>query len=269
MHDIKSTFIIIAGMIWFSAVLLVVLAPENLAEYTVIDTAFHKTDHRLIGRAAYNFNNASEIAKFPRKIDGWHGIDFRYPERVYEVLEADIVLSRAYSKEGNVIWMDVINSDKRKSFHDPRVCYGGAWNIVNESVAEIDVNPTAITFDRIYVNRLDLENKNNQAMLVVFYWFMFRGGEGVTMIRLSSPAHENSNTYASMQNFVKSLMNVMYEEVKKPRSVGEAWVDEYGLAGNFGIAVLLLPPLALIAWVNVKNLAKKSSHSDKSKTGEE
>ena len=254
MHDIKSTFMIMAGMIWLSGALLVVLAPENLAEYTVIDTAFHKTDHRLIGRTAYNFNNASEIANFPRKIGGWHGIDFRYPERVYEVLEADIILSRAYSKGGNVIWVDIINSDKRKSFHDPRVCYSGAWNIVNESITEISVNPTAITFDRIYVNRLDLENKNNQAMLVVLYWFMFRGGEGVTMIRLSSPVDENySDTYASMQDFIKSLMNVMYEEVKKPRSVGEAWVDEYGLTGYSGIALLLLPPFLLVAWGIKKN----------------
>ena len=141
--DVRATFVIILGIILFSAALLVVLAPENLAEYTVIDTAFHKTDHRLIGKTAYNFNNASEIAKFPRKIDGWIGVDFRYPRRVYEVLEADIILSRAYSKDGSIIWMDIINSDKRKSFHDPRVCYGSRWNIVHEKIESIDFNSSS------------------------------------------------------------------------------------------------------------------------------
>ena len=249
MADIKATFLIILGVILLSAALLVVLAPENLAEYTVIDTAFHKTDHRLIGKTAYNFNNASEIAKFPRKIDDWTGIDFRYPERIYEMLEADIVLSRAYSKGGNVIWMDIINSDKRKSFHDPRICYGGSWNIVNESVEEISMNLTpAVIFERIYVNKLNLENKKNPARkLVVLYWFMFRGGEGVTMIRLSSPVTgDYESTYEIMEGFVREIMGVMYEEVIKPRSVGEVWVDEYGFAGYVGVAALFLPSLILI-----------------------
>jgi len=236
------------GIILFSAALLIVLAPENLAEYTVIDTAFHKTDHRLIGKTAYNFNNASEIAKFPRKIDGWSGVDFRYPERIYEMLEADIILSRAYSKDGSIIWVDIINSDKRKSFHDPRVCYGGSWNIINESVVEIPMSSSTVIFEKIYVNRLDLENKKDPGRkLVAAYWFMFRGGEGVTMIRLSSPvAKDYATTYGVMEGFVRDVMGVMYEEVKRPRSVGEVWIDEHGFAGYAGIIALFLPSPILI-----------------------
>lgn len=249
MSDVKAAFMILLGIILFSVALLVVLAPENITKYTVIDTAFYKTDHRLIGKTAYDFNNASEIARFPKKIDRWKGVDFRYPERIYRILEAKIILSRAYSKGGHIIWMDIINSDKRKSFHDPRVCYGASWNIVKEGVVEIPMNNTsAAVFEKIYVNRLYLVNKKDPGRkLVAIYWFMFRGGEGVTMIRLSSPVVKNyTATYDIMKEFTRDVMNLMYREVKKPRSVGEVWIEEYGFAGYAGIAALFLPSVILI-----------------------
>jgi len=250
MTDTRAAFTVIFGIVILSSSLLIILAPENLAEYTVIDTAFHKTDHRLIGRTAYNFNNASDIAEFPRRIDGWNGIDFRYPERIYEILDADIILSRSYSKEGNFILIDIINSDKRKSFHDPRICYGSKYNIVNESVEEIKINSSSIAFDRMYVNRIDLESKKNSSeKMVVLFWFMFRGGEAVTMLRLSSPVESDyETTYSLMENFSKTLMSVVYEEVKKPRSMGEVWIHEYGVLGHILIVILLAIPSALIVW---------------------
>jgi len=110
------------------------------------------------------------------------------------------------------------------------------------------MNSSAVIFEKIYTNRLDLENKRDAARkLVVLYWFMFRGGEGVTMIRLSSPvAKDYAATYDVMEGFVRDIMGVMYREVKKPRSVGEAWIDEHGFVGYAGIVALFLPSLILI-----------------------
>ena len=159
--DVKSIFLIIMGIIWMSFVLIFLLAPKDIAEYTVVDVAFHKTEYRLIGKTVYNFNNISDIERIPKDINGWKGIDFRYPKRVYEVLEADLILSRAYSKNGKIIWVDIINSDRRKSFHDPRVCYGSRWNIVNESIVPIELRNSSVVFDKIYVNRLYLTNKKD------------------------------------------------------------------------------------------------------------
>ncbi len=247
MADIRSTFLIMLGIILLSGALLIVLAPETIAQYTVIDTAFHRTDHRLIGKTAYNFNNISQIKEFPHEIGGWSGIDYRYSQNVYDTLKADIILSRAYSK-GNIIWMDIINSESRKSFHDPKVCYGGQWNIVNESVVKIPMNSSQAIFDQIYVNRLDLEKKEGNNKLMVLYWFIFRGGESVTMVRLSSPTGNYSTTYDYMDDFVKNVMNLMYEKVREPRMVGEVWVENYGLGGYAGILLLFLPSVILIAW---------------------
>ena len=237
------------GIVWLSFVLIFLLAPKDITEYTVIDIAFHRTEYRLIGKTAYNFNNVSDIAKIPKKIDGWTGIDFRYPERVYKILDADIILSRAYSKDGKVIWLDIINSDKRKSFHDPRVCYGARWNIINESVIAIELRNSSITFNRVYVNELDLTNKKDPNIkLLVFYWFMFRGGEGVTMVRLSSPvsvSFEETSKY--LKNFTRDLLSLVYKEIKKPKSLAEVLVDKYKSFGYVIIASTFLPSVLLIS----------------------
>ena len=246
--DVRGYFLVIIGMVWISFVAIFLLAPENLADYTVIDVAFHKTEYRLIGKTAYNFNDPKDIAKIPHRIDGWRGVDFRYPERVYEILDADIILSRAYSKGGQLVWVDIINSDKRKSFHDPRVCYGGSWNIINEKVESIEFeNRSSVIFDRIYVNRLDLENKNDPNLrLVVLYWFMFRGGEGVTMFRLSSPAKDYNETDEILKDFAKDLLGLVYEEVRRPKTVAEGWIESYGALGCLGIVALTMPAFCLM-----------------------
>ena len=247
--DIKSYFLIIVGVIWISFIAILLLAPANIADYTVIDVAFHKTEYRLIGKTAYNFNDPKDIAKIPHVINGWKGIDFRYPERVYEILDADIILSRAYSKNGKLVWLDIINSDKRKSFHDPRVCYGGSWNIVRESIECIEFKTSSnLTFDKIYVNRLDLEYKKDPNIkLVALYWFMFRGGEGVTMFRLSSPANDYNSTCEVLKDFAKDLLGLVYKEVKKPRTVAESLIDRYGKLGYAVIVLSVVPALVAIS----------------------
>jgi len=247
--DVKNYFLIVMGIVWLSFVAIFLLAPEDLTGYTVVDVAFHKTQYRLIGKTAYNFNDPKDIAKIPHEIDGWKGVDFRYPKRVYEVLDADIILSRAYSKDGHVIWVDIINSDKRKSFHDPRVCYGSRWNIIDEKVECIKFgNSSGVIFDKIYVNRLDLENKRDPNLkLVALYWFMFRGGEGVTMFRLSSPARDYNKTDQILKDFAKDLLGLVYKEVRKPKTMAEALIDKYGVAGYVAMVVIATPGFAMMA----------------------
>lgn len=246
--DVKSIFLIIMGIIWMSFVLIFLLAPKDIAEYTVVDVAFHKTEYRLIGKTVYNFNNISDIERIPKDINGWEGIDFRYPKRVYEVLEADLILSRAYSKNGKIIWVDIINSDRRKSFHDPRVCYGSRWNIVNESIVPIELRNSSVVFDKIYVNRLYLTNKKDPNIkLLVLYWFMFRGGEGVTMVRMSSPvsgSFDETNNY--LTNFTRDLLGLVYEKLEKPKSMAEELIDSYKTLGYVIIVLMFLPSIVLI-----------------------
>lgn len=245
--DVRGYFLIMAGVVWIAAVAMFLLAPANITNYTVMDVAFYKTPYRTIGQTSYNFNDPKDIRRIPYRIDGWKGVDFRYPKRVYEILDANIILSRAYSKNGTVIWLDIINSDRRKSFHDPRVCYGAKWDIVRERVIPIEFgNLSKVVFERIYVNRLDLVNKKDRWMkMVVLYWFMFRGGEGMTMFRMSALAKDFNRTCDVMKDFAKDLLQIVYKKVERPKTIAETWMERYGV---LTIVLAFIPGTVLIAY---------------------
>ncbi len=247
--DVRGYFLIMAGVIWLAVVAMFLMGPRGITNYTMIDVAFYRTPYRMLGKTIYNFNDPKDIRRIPHKIDGWRGVDFRYPKRVYEILNANIILSRAYSKDGTTIWLDIINSDRRKSFHDPRICYGTKWDIVHESVIPIEFgNLSKVVFQKIYVNRLDLVNKKDRWMkMVVLYWFMFRGGEGVTMFRMSALAKNFNTTCEKMKDFAKDLLSLVYKKVEKPETIAQSWIEEHGVLGYADILALLAPGLGMMA----------------------
>ena len=50
-----------------------------------------------------------------------------------------------------------------------------------------------------------------------------------------------------MEDFARDLLGLVYEEVKKPRTVAESWIDRYGVTGYVGIIALMLPAFGMIA----------------------
>ncbi|MDY6865778.1 MAG: exosortase-associated EpsI family protein [Halobacteriota archaeon] len=253
------------GLIALAYVMIALLAPQDIADYTAIDTSYwRETDHRLLLKTSYEYNNISEIEGFPESLGNWKGYDFSYSERVYEVLEADILLSRAYTKDRTLIWMDIINSKSGKSFHDPTICYGGKFNILNESVEEMHVtgNKSYLTFSRMHVNKLELENKENPGgKQVVLYWFMFKrfnDEHGVTMIRLSAPVRTDVNeTYDFMKTFVEEeLFSAMYESEVTEKTVAEGLIDRHGRLGILLIFILTGLPVILIFFGQFERLFK-------------
>jgi len=79
-----------------------------MADYTVADTEYwRETDNRLLLKTAYEYNNKEDIKSFPTTIGVWKSYDFKYPDSVYDKLNADILMSRAYSggTEGLYGWI--------------------------------------------------------------------------------------------------------------------------------------------------------------------
>jgi hypothetical protein len=145
--------------------------------------------------------------------------------------------------------MDMINSKEGESFHSPEYCLGDSWNI-NKSIAEFRIADPPNPFTRLYAYRLDLSKNNNK--LVMVYWFMFkRFGENnaVTMIRLTSPVHENyTATFDSIKGFVENeLFEAMYERAKPENiSYAEYIIREYGKTGLVAIGLVLIAPISLV-----------------------
>ncbi len=134
--EIQKNILTLFGIILLAGVLIYLLAPSGIADYTVVGTSYwHETKDRLLLKTAYNYNNIEEIKNFPTTLGDWRGYDFRYSASVYEMLNASILLSRSYSAHGDLIWMDIINSKRGESFHDPKICYERLEEIENPEIA--------------------------------------------------------------------------------------------------------------------------------------
>lgn len=250
---IQKNILILIGILSLSYVFIFLLAPKDITDYTVADTEYwRETNNRLLLKTAYEYNSMDDIKAFPKTLGDWNSYDFKYPDSVYKILNADILMSRAYTKGyGNLVWMDIINSKVGESFHKQKICVEGAgWTIDKESTAEFRIADPPNPFTRLYANRLDISKGDSKQVMV--YWFMFRkfgSNDAVTMIRLSAPVVYNETaTFDSMKGFVEGqLFDAMYERAKPDTiTVAEYTLKKYGKTGMFAMMLGILVPLGLV-----------------------
>ena len=231
------------------------MAPRDIADYTVADTEYwRETGNRLLLKTAYDYNNKEAIQAFPKQIGDWKSYNIRYPDAVYEKLNAEVLLTRGYNTNNSLVWMDIINSKVGESFHKQRICVEGAgWSVDNESIAEFRIASSSNPFTKLYANRLDVSKGNKKQ--VIIYWFMFKkfgSSDAVTMIRLSSPVRYNvTATFESMKGFVEEqLFETMYERALPEKiTVAEDLKRSYGNIGMLAIVLAVLIPLGYTdAW---------------------
>ncbi len=259
--SIQKDVLIIAGILAFSSVIILLLSPKDIADYTIADTSYwHETENRLLLKTSYEYNNIENIKTFPVNLGEWKGHDFRYSEDVYKLLNADILMSRAYTNpEGDVIWMDIINGNVGESFHNQRICVEGAgWTIENESIAEFSIANYPNPFTKLRANRMDY-SKNNEKQVMV-YWFMFKKfgpANAVSMIRLSTPVrYDEIYAFDTIKGFVEGeLFYAMYEKANPETiTIAEYILKTYGNKGMVIIALALIIPLgSVFAGVRRKN----------------
>jgi len=256
MTELKKEITIMIGILLLSYVLVFLLASKDITDYTIADTEYwRETGNRLMLKTAYDYNNKEDIKAFPNVLGNWKGFDFKYSNRTYEKLNAEVMLSKAFSNpNGDVIWMDIINSRTGESFHKQKICVEGAgWTINNETIAEFKIasNSNSNPYTKLYTNRLDVSKKDRSQ--VMLYWFMFKkfgSNDAVTMIRISAEVRNNdtAKTFEYTKAFVEEqLFNAMYEK-SATNSVtnAEHIVQQYGIKGMLAIISILLIPIGLI-----------------------
>lgn len=232
---------------------ILLLSPKDMADYTVADTEYwRETGNRLLLKTAYEYNSKEDIQAFPITIGDWKSYDFKYPDAVYDKLNAEILMSRAYSTEhSGLVWMDIINSKVGESFHKQKICVEGAgWNVDNESVAEFDIADAPNPFTKLYANRLDISKGEKKQVMV--YWFMFKkfgSDDSVTMIRISSPvAYTANDTFISIKSFVEyNLFDAMYKRAE-PENItfAEYMIEKYGKTGMLAETLGILIPIGIL-----------------------
>lgn len=252
---IQKNILILIGLISLAYIIIFLLAPKDITDYTVVDSEYwRETGNRLMIKTAYEYNNKMDIEKFPKELGGWKGYDYKYPESVYKTLNADVLLSRAYVKNGSVqIWIDFINSKTGESFHKQQICVTGAgWNIDKESVQEFKIADSPNPFTKLYANRLDLSKGDRQQLML--YWFMFKkfgNKDAVTMIRISASVNNNDmdGTFNTVKDFLEGqLFGAMYKESEAEEITNAEYLSkEYGNKGLIAMAAGILIPICIVA----------------------
>lgn len=249
------------GILLLSYVAIFLLSPKGMADYTVADTEYwRETNNRLMLKTSYDYNSQESVQAFPKSLNKWKGYDYRYPDEVYRLLNANVLLSRTYTKDdGSLVWMDIINSKVGESFHKQKICIeGGGWKIENESIAQFKIAEEPNPFTRLYANRLEYSKKGEKQVMA--YWFMFKkfgSNDTVAMIRLTSPViTDEKNAFNTIKEFVQDeLFKAMYKQAEPATAtVAEDIMNTYGNLGIAAVALGILLPLGLIfAGVRRKN----------------
>ncbi len=246
---IQKNVLILIGIFSLSYMMIFLLSPKDMTDYTIADTEYwRETENRMLLKTSYNYNDRYSVEFFPETMGEWKGSDYRYPEYIYRKLNAEILMSKKYTKNNrSIVWMDIINSKTGESFHKQKVCVQGAgWSIDNESVAEFGIFDS---FTKLHVNRLDISKKDKKQVMV--YWFMlkkFGDQDAVTMIRLSSPVYNNDTekTYSYLKDFVEEqLFNEMYKNKKEEITTAQYLIDKHGNSGKIGIMLSVLISLGV------------------------
>ena len=251
---LQKNILILAGLVFLAYVTIFLLAPKDITDYTIADTEYwRETGHKLYLKTAYEYNNKDYINSFPKVLGDWNGMDFKYDEWTYKELNADILLSRAYTRpNGDLLYLNIINSKTGESFHGQQNCViSSGWNIDNDSVAEFKIADPPNPFTKLYTNRLDISKEGEKQILI--YWFMvkkFGAKDDVTMIRISSTVDNNGTdaTFNTLKDFLENqLFGAMYKDTKKEKLTNAEYLSkEYGNNGLLVMIFGLLIPIGIM-----------------------
>ncbi len=242
------------GIISLSYILILLLSSKDITDYTVVDTEYwRETPNRLLTKTAYDYNSEEGVKEFPKTLGEWKSFDFRYKDNVYKTLNADVLLTRGYTKSvEDLIWVDFINSKIGESFHKQKICtIGAGWNIDNESISEFKIADPPNPFTKFYANRLDVSKGDKKQ--IVIYWFMFKkfgAKDAVTMIRISASANSNETidvTFDRAKSFIEDqLFYVMYKKSDAESITTAEYISrQYGNKGLFAMVMMLLIPIGI------------------------
>lgn len=159
-----------------------------------------------IHRAVYGVWRPNATLHFPLLIGEWTGKEQVIAERMYNILEADSILSRRYSKgSGSIGFSLVFYKDNQVGFHRPESCLGGLGETVfDKGTVDIAVNGWN---KKISVNELHYKGHRGERILYYFYtvddyitdsYFLVRLKMLFEQLRFRRPAVALVEVYASV-----------------------------------------------------------------------
>ena len=182
--------------------------PGNPASYTFvtdIDTWRCTRRERLVS-TPYDWRVTADLAALPMAIDGWRGQeDTPTDPQVLGALHPEAYLVRAYQRaDGRSLWLSVVASRQRSSFHLPQVCYQG-WSTVLQSVA--------VPLRRGELYAFSMVARQGEKAHLVYYFYLWPGQErqmeeGMAMFKVTA---ELQGTEQATRELIHAFIGLWFE----------------------------------------------------------
>ena len=275
---------IIGVLLLIFVIILLFSTPSMLLakSITTIGTELsHASESETPVRTLMDFGSNEHMRAFPIQIGDWKGSDYNTTWTT-EFLDADVVLMRAYSHPDSYqpVFLLILQSDNRSSFHPPPICYHAlGYTVEEEATEEVVVQNLSwaegpwmserdATFNgSIVVKKLIVAKESEEyerviERRVVLYFYVKENPfatNSVTMVRVSALA-PIAGSYDGILNlterFMADTLPCMFE-LRREDPVIFTLLASGSIPGKVAIIVLFLVPLSLIFYLQLKNILIK------------
>lgn len=297
MGEYKRYATLIGSALLAFLVIFLCSSPQALfGTVSFIDTELSNTSGSKIPvTVRMDLGKEEQLKDFPLQIGEWSGVDHE-TAGVKESLGADVLLMRTYTKANSFqpVFLLVMQSSSRSSFHPPVVCYPAlGYEIEEEGKEKVYVTDTAWVKKPVAQEEMsklpkwareELESSPYSGLVSVKKLVVFKQNKGevterrvvlhfyikdkmatsdkISMVRVSALAPP-SGPYDDALIAAKELMGEAIPLMFEPHEKGKMFITylaEWGIGGYFVILLLFSIPIAIITYPKV--VARRNSSSN-------
>jgi len=281
-----DTFIPIVGLIALVFVIILLLSTPSMIlakQVSVIDTELsHASGHETSVKIKMDFGSNAHVQALPTIIGDWQSVGSCNKSQLAEQLGADVMLLRTHCQQGagscQPVFLLIIQSQNRSSFHPPIVCYPAVgYKIEEETTEEIRVSNATWAEAPWYPNvaleepgifngsmsakKLVIAKESDGEVTkrkVVLYFYVKDNPvitDKITMIRVSAHAPLNGS-YEGALNLTKEFMAEVVPymfEVREEEDITAVQLAKSGIGGWLIIGALVSVPIGIIVYPRIKN----------------
>ena len=274
----------IIGTLALTFVVVLLLSTPGMLlakQVSMMDTELsHASGHETSVKTKMDFGSNAHVQALPTKIGDWQSVGSCNKSQLAEQLGADVMLLRGYRQQGSyqTVFLLIIQSNNRSSFHPPIVCYPAVgYKIEEETTEEIRVS-NAMWAEAPWYPNVELEepgifngsmsakklviSKESDGKVtkrkVALYFYVKDNPivtDKVTMIRVSAYAPINGSHEGALnltKDFMGEVVPYMFE-IREEEEITAVQLAKSGIGGWLIIGILVSVPIGIIVYPRIKN----------------
>ena len=295
MESLLEEYSKIIGLLLLGFVIIILLSTPSMLlakSITTIDTELsHATGAETHVQTKMDFGNNEHMQAFPKQIGDWNATDYNI-KGIAESLGADVMLMRAYShpKLYQPVFLLLMQSTNRSSFHPPIVCYPAlGYTIEEETNEEVPVHNVSwaagywrseeferehgllfngtISAKKLVVVKESKEDGKITERRVVLYFYVKESPFGVasntvTMVRVSALV-PTEGSYDGILNITKEFMGDTIPsmfEIREEDPILFITLVSGSAIEKVAVVFLFLAPLSIIFYPQIRNMLRKQGN---------